>query len=100
MRSTGLHAQFSPYALDQAVASGAYLTPADRTIVMGFLQEAATAANDIVLYWDTALWTASMASNPWYMGYIGCLYCEGTNVKIKNNNATAETIHLRGLTIA
>jgi len=93
--------QFTPYTYYGAIAAGASYVPAAKTIVMVANMSGIDAADDFELLYDTIpVASVTNANGPTLRGFYGAIYCEGTNIKFKNNDDAQNNLALEGVTMA
>lgn len=90
---TGPSPQFlTKYSLTMVLGSGTTFVPPDKTIVMtAYLGENAK----LNIMWGTDEIVGVTAER----GYIGCTFCEGTEVGYKNISASGRNLDLHGVTL-
>jgi len=82
------------------LAAGATFVPAAGTVVT-IASLSGVAANDFMIVHGaiTVMQAGALnQDNPLIKGYVGMLYCDGTNVGIKNNDVAGRDLSLEGIT--
>lgn len=99
MRSSGrvYTPQFSAYSYTGALGAGAEYVPPAGTIVM--IAHLGT-VQDLDIMIGLALHKAGADLGATERGYIGCIVCDGADVKFKNTNVGPQQLILKGVTMA
>lgn len=88
--------QFSKYSYSGALAASALYKPADKTIVM----TAHLVASAKLEIRCVSSGTGGIIATATAYGFVGAVYCDGTDTGFQNTDAGSQTLTLYGLTMA
>ena len=81
-----------------SLASGATYVPAAGTVVTVALLDGVAADDFHIVHGTVQIFKIGDQAEFWVSGYVGALYCDGTNVGIKNADAAGRDLSIEGFT--